>query len=96
MKPMKSGIKMLFLVAGTFLLAGIGPLAPRASALMIYTYSFQRGKSPLDGLVQVEPVAALPPSSGAIHIELPGEVRISLEGTVDPTMVRAVLKSLRS
>jgi len=34
--------------------------------------------------------------SGAIHIELPGEVRISVEGSVDPAMVRAVLKSLRS
>jgi transposase len=33
---------------------------------------------------------------GAIHIELPGEVRISLEGSVDPAMVRAVLMSLRS
>ena len=35
-------------------------------------------------------------SSGSIHIELPGSVRISLEGHVDPAMVRAVLKSLRS
>ena len=34
-------------------------------------------------------------SSGAIHIELPGEVRISLEGSVDPAVVRAVLMSLR-
>ena len=34
--------------------------------------------------------------SGAIHIELPGEIRISLEGDVDPAVVRAVLKSLRS
>ena len=33
---------------------------------------------------------------GAIHIELPGKVRISLEGSVDPSVVRAVLKSLRS
>ena len=33
---------------------------------------------------------------GAIHIELPGKVRISLEGNVDPGVVRAVLKSLRS
>ena len=33
--------------------------------------------------------------SGAIHIELPGDVRISLEGSVDPAVVRAVLKSLR-
>ena len=34
-------------------------------------------------------------SSGAIHIELSGEVRISLEGCVDPAVVRAVLMSLR-
>jgi hypothetical protein len=32
---------------------------------------------------------------GAIHIELPGEVRISLEGSVDPVVVRLVLMSLR-
>jgi hypothetical protein len=31
-------------------------------------------------------------SSGAIHIELPGEVRISFEGSVDPTTVRVVRK----
>ena len=43
-----------------------------------------------------EPVPVVPPSSGAIHIELPGEVRISVEGSVDPAVVRAVLKSLRS
>ena len=33
---------------------------------------------------------------GAIHIELPGEIRISLEGGVDQDLVRAVLKSLRT
>ncbi len=33
--------------------------------------------------------------SGAIHIELPGEIRISLEGSVDQGLVRTVLKSLR-
>ena len=43
-----------------------------------------------------EPVEVGPPSSGAIHIELPGEIRISLEGSVDPGVVRAVLTSLRS
>jgi transposase len=43
-----------------------------------------------------EPVAVGPPSSGAIHIELPGEFRISVEGSVDPGIVCAVLKSLRS
>jgi hypothetical protein len=31
-----------------------------------------------------------------MHIELPGSVRIRLEGTIDAAMVRAVLKSLRS
>ncbi len=38
----------------------------------------------------------VPKRCGAIHIELPGEVRISLEGSVDPAVVRAVLRSLRS
>ena len=33
---------------------------------------------------------------GAIHIELPGEIRISVEGSMDPAIVSAVLKSLRS
>jgi transposase len=47
-------------------------------------------------LAMSEPVEAVPASSGAIHIELPGEVRISLEGSVDHGLVRAVLKSLRS
>ena len=47
-------------------------------------------------VVGTEPVAAAAPSSGAIHIELPGEVRVSLEGNVDAAMVRAVLESLRS
>jgi len=37
------------------------------------------------------PVAA----SGAIHIELRKGVRVSLEGAVDPALVRAVLRSLR-
>ena len=34
--------------------------------------------------------------SGAIHIELPGEIRISLEGSVDQQLVRAVPKSLHA
>jgi|SRR5712691_3717223 len=42
------------------------------------------------------PVEMVSPSSGAIHIELAGEVRISLEGSVDPAIVRIVLQSLRS
>jgi transposase len=47
-------------------------------------------------LLRPEPRNVASSSSGAIHIELPGEVRISLEGSVDPAIVRAVLKSLRS
>ena len=43
-----------------------------------------------------EPGGAPEASAGSIHIELPGSVRISLEGNVDPVMVRAVLQSLRS
>jgi transposase len=47
-------------------------------------------------LPQPEPDQVAAANSGAIHIELPGEVRISVEGSVDPAIVRAVLKSLRS
>ncbi|MBB5058845.1 transposase [Granulicella aggregans] len=48
------------------------------------------------GAIAQSNVKLLPVSSGSIHIELPGEIRISLEGCVDPAIVRAVLKSLRS
>jgi transposase len=43
-----------------------------------------------------EPAEVGPSRSGAIHIELPGEIRISLEGSLDPGLVRAVLESLRA
>jgi len=36
------------------------------------------------------------PNFGSIHIELPGEVRISVEGHADPVAIRAVLGSLRA
>lgn len=45
-------------------------------------------------LAKPAPTEAASSSSGAIHIELPGEIRISLEGAVDPAVVRAVLMSL--
>jgi len=45
---------------------------------------------------QAEPVEVARERSGAIHIELPGDVRISVEGSVDPAMVRAVALSRRS
>jgi transposase len=49
-----------------------------------------------DQLSKSEPLEVVPPSAGAIHIELPGEIRISLEGSVDRGLVCAVLKGLRS
>lgn len=48
------------------------------------------------GLRKPKPSQVEPVRCGAIHIELPGKVRVSLEGNVDPGVVRAVLKSLRS
>ena len=42
-----------------------------------------------------EAVAEIAPlQAGTIHIELPGRALISLEGSVDPAMIRAVLRSL--
>ena len=49
-----------------------------------------------DEAAKPAPIAYGPVSAGAVHIELPGEIRISLEGSVDPAIVRAVLASLRS
>ncbi len=45
---------------------------------------------------KTDPEEVVRERTGAIHIELRGEVRISVEGSVDPIVVRAVLKSLRS
>jgi len=42
------------------------------------------------------PDEVVTPSSGSIHIELSGEVRISVEGDADPAAIRAVLESLRA
>lgn len=35
------------------------------------------------------------PSCGAIHIEFPGRVLVSVEGRIDAALIRAVLESLR-
>ena len=43
-----------------------------------------------------KPVEPQPSRSGAIHVELPGRALISLEGDLDPAVVRAVLESLRA
>ena len=48
------------------------------------------------GLESADAAAGAPSSSGgAIHIELPGRAMISVEGGVDPILVRCVLESLR-
>lgn len=46
--------------------------------------------------VEEVPAAPVPASSGSIHIELPGRALISMEGHVDPAMIRAVLKGLEA
>ena len=43
-----------------------------------------------------KPVEPQPVRTGAIHVELPGRALISLEGDLDPAVVRAVLESLRA
>ncbi len=45
---------------------------------------------------KAQPEAVVGERRGVIHMELPGGTRMSLEGDVDPAMIRAVFKSLRS
>jgi len=47
-------------------------------------------------VVEREPEEVTASSYGSIHIELSGEVRISVEGNADPAAIRAVLESLRA
>ena len=46
--------------------------------------------------VERQPEELVASRIGSIHIELPGEVRISVEGNADPAAIRAVLESLRA
>jgi transposase len=46
-------------------------------------------------VVEPPPEQVVTPSCGSIHIELPGKVRISVEGNADPAAIRAVLEVLR-
>jgi transposase len=62
------------------------------SAMKLLPVSVAEDEEPL----RPEPAEVASSRSGAIHIELPGEIRISLEGSVDAAVIRAVLKSLRS
>jgi hypothetical protein len=36
-----------------------------------------------------------PPTTGAIHIELPGRALISVDSGADPALLRSILESLR-
>jgi transposase len=45
--------------------------------------------------VERQPDALVASRVSAIHIELPGDVRISVEGDADPATIRAVLEILR-
>jgi transposase len=69
----------------------LGPRAPRDIQLLPVHVAEEQEIS------RAEDVDAAPAvRSASMHIELPGSVRIRLEGNVDAAMVRAVLKSLRS
>jgi transposase len=63
-----------------------------ANAIKLLPVSVVEDKEPL----RPEPVGVPCSSPCAIHIELPGDIRISLEGSVDQDLVRTVLKSLRA
>jgi transposase len=66
--------------------------AAPVSAMKLLPVSVVEDEEPL----RPELPEAAPSNSGAIHIELPGEIRLSLEGPLDPDLVRAVLQSLRA
>jgi transposase len=46
-------------------------------------------------VVEQLPEDVVTPSRGSIHIELPGEIRISVEGNADPATIRAVREAWR-
>jgi transposase len=69
----------------------LGPRAARDIQLLPVRVAEEQAAS------RAEDLDAVPAArSGSMQIELPGSVRIRLEGNVDAAMVRAVLKSLRS
>jgi transposase len=66
--------------------------APGPTAMKLLAVNVADAEEPS----KAEPMDVVAASFGSIHMELPGEVRISVEGSVDPAIIRAVLKSLRS
>jgi transposase len=47
-------------------------------------------------LLKPQRVGTPVPSPGSLHIELPGRALVSVDGSVDPSLVRAVLEALRA
>ena len=45
-------------------------------------------------LPEISIPAPAPPSAGSVTIEFPGRALLSIEGTADPAVIRAVLESL--
>jgi transposase len=68
-----------------------GKLAPVPEHAMLLPVSITELE-----VVEQKPEEVIPARCGSIHIELPGEVRISVEGHADPVAIRAVLESLRA
>jgi transposase len=68
-----------------------GKLAPVPEHAMLLPVSIAELE-----VVEQKPEEVIPARCGSIHIELPGEVRISVEGHADPVAIRAVLESLRA
>jgi len=67
-----------------------GRLGTPASGMRLLPVRVVEGPAP----AKDPPAEVTPSQAGTIHIELPGRALISLEGRVDPVMIRAVLRSL--
>jgi len=66
--------------------------APTANAMKLLPVSVVEDQE----APKAEPEAVVRERCGRFILSFRGEVRISLEGDVDPAVIRAVLKSLRS
>jgi transposase len=64
---------------------------PPSSGLKLLAVTVREGPE----ILADAPTSEASTGAGAIHIELPEGARISLEGSVDPAVVRAVIESLR-
>lgn len=67
-----------------------GRLGVSASGMTLLPVRVVEERAPVEEV----PAAPVPEPSGTVHIEIPGRALISIEGCVDPAMIRAVLKGL--